>query len=362
MASISLAYKVARPGFSLDVAFDTQAAGITALFGQSGSGKTTLLRCIAGLETATEGRFIIDGETWQDANVNLPTHQRNIGYVFQEANLLGHLSVEKNLRYAVKRQRQPSLNSANPIRLDDTVQWLGLSDLLGKYSAQLSGGQRQRVAIARALLTNPKLLLMDEPLASLDLHSKAEILPYLEQLQAGLNIPIFYVSHSPDEVIRLADSIALLQNGRLLAHGPVNEILTRTDLPLAQLEEASACVDGQVVSHDDRFHLTYVSLRGGTVAISRRQAMVGSSVRVRISAKDVSIALAKPENTSITNVLPVTIAEIQPAPDPAKLVLKLAMDGDYFLSQITRLSAQSLGLGVGKSVFAQVKSVALMRN
>ena len=362
MANIALAYQIQRRDFSLDVAFETEAVGITALFGQSGSGKTTLLRCIAGLETPTKGRFTIDGETWQDESMSLPPHQRNIGYVFQEANLLAHLTVEKNLQYAIKRQRNPSQNQANAIEFDDVVQWLGITTLLNKYSSQLSGGQRQRVAIARALLTNPQLLLMDEPLASLDLHSKAEILPYLEQLQTGLNIPIFYVSHSPDEVIRLADSIALLQKGRLLAHSSVNDILTRTDLPLAQLEEASACVDGLVVSHDDDYHLTYVTLSGGTVAISRRQAKVGSQVRVRISAKDVSIALAPTENTSITNVLPVTVAELQPAPDPAKLVVKLDMKGDYFLSQITRLSAKTLNLAVGSEVYAQVKSVALMRN
>ncbi len=362
MAKIELAFKIQRRDFTLDVAFDTQALGITALFGQSGSGKTTLLRCIAGLETASEGRFKIDGTSWQDEQTFLPTHQRNIGYVFQEANLLSHLNVAQNLNYAVKRQRAHSTEQKHRIEYDEVVQWLGLSNLLGKHSTQLSGGQRQRVAIARALLTNPQLLLMDEPLASLDLHSKAEILPYLEQLQTGLQIPIFYVSHSPEEVIRLADTIALLDNGKLLAHGPVNAILTRTDLPLARLEEASACVDGLVVDHDDKFHLTYVTLSGGTVAISRRQTAVGSHVRVRISAKDVSIALARPENSSITNVLPVTIAEMQPAPDPAKLILKLDMKGDYFLSQITRLSAQSLGLEVGKNVYAQVKSVALMRN
>lgn len=356
MTDIALAYQLARSGFKLNVEFTTNARGVTALFGYSGSGKTTLLRCIAGLEKPDSGYLRINGQAWQNETFFLPAHKRNIGYVFQEANLFNHLTVEQNLLYAAKRQR-----SANTqISQTDVVEWLAIEPLLNKLPSALSGGQRQRVAIARALLTNPQLLLMDEPLANLDITSKSEILPYLEYLHQTLSIPIFYVSHSPDEVIRLADQIVLLDDGNMLAQGPVNEILTRTDLPLSQLDEACACVLGEVCDHDKPFHLTHVKLKGGTVAISLKDTPIGEQVRVRISAKDVSIALAPQENTSISNAIPVRIAEITPAQDQAKVLLKLDMAGDYFLAQITRYSAQALQLSVDKVVYAQIKSVALM--
>ncbi|WP_317929999.1 molybdenum ABC transporter ATP-binding protein [Halioxenophilus sp. WMMB6] len=357
MTDLNLAFRLARPGFSLDVSFATSGIGITALFGYSGSGKTTLLRCIAGLEQADYGRLTVNGQVWADDTTFLPSHRRPIGYVFQEANLLQHLTVEGNLNYAIARQRSQN----NVIRKQEVVHWLALGPLLKRRSMQLSGGQRQRVAIARALLTNPELLLMDEPLASLDIGSKAEILPYLEKLHSELKIPVLYVSHSPDEVIRLADQIVLLSQGRVLATGPVNEILTRTDLPLAQLEEACACVEGEITKHDREYHLTYVKLKGGTVAISYRAAEPGTRVRVRISAKDVSLALAPQQQTSISNAFPVRISAIAQAADPAKVLVKLDMGGDSFLAQITRLSADTLGLAVDKIVYAQIKSVALMR-
>ncbi len=357
MTSIHIAYQLTRGNFCLDVDFQTSALGITALFGYSGSGKTTLLRCIAGLEKPDNGRLTVNGEIWQDNKIHRPTHKRPIGYVFQEANLLDHLTVQANLDFAIKRQRQ----TENPIKITEVVRWLALETLLARKPAQLSGGQRQRVAIARALLTNPKLLLMDEPLASLDMASKAEILPYLEQLHSELKIPVIYVSHSPDEVIRLADKIILMANGRVLAEGPVNEILTRTDLPLAQLEEACASVTGKILHHDTHYHLTYVQLAGGQVAISYRPAEPGTQVRVRISAKDVSLASEPQHQSSITNAFAVRIADISPAQDPAKVLVKLDMGGDYFLSQITRLSADNLQLTVDKMVYAQIKSVALMR-
>lgn len=357
MADISLAYRLSRSGFVLDAEFTTSARGVTALFGYSGSGKTTLLRCIAGLERPDKGYFAIDGQVWQDQRHFLPAHKRSIGYVFQEANLLNHLTVAQNLLYAAKRQR-----SDHPrITSQDVIEWLALAPLLNAHSGSLSGGQRQRVAIARALLTNPQLLLMDEPLASLDITSKAEILPYLEQLQHSLNIPIFYVSHSPDEVIRLADQVVLLEAGKLLAHGSVNDILTRTDLPLSQLEEACASVIGEITEHDTEFHLTYVKLKGGIVAISLQDAAIGERVRVRISAKDVSVALAPQTDSSISNAFPVRIAEIQTAQDPAKVLIKMDMGGEFFLAQITRYSAATLKLAPDNIVYAQIKSVALMR-
>ncbi len=357
MTEITVHYQVSRPEFHLNVKFTANGTGVTALFGQSGSGKTTLLRCIAGLEQADEGVFIFNGEPWQNVDINLPAHKRPIGYVFQEANLFPHLSVEKNLQYGFKRRKA----NEKSIGYDDAIHLVGINSLLKRLPSQLSGGQRQRVAIARALLTNPQLLLMDEPLASLDIQSKAEILPYLEQLNQQLDIPVFYVSHSPDEVLRIADDIVLLKDGRVEATGPLNDVLTRTDLPLAKLEEASAAVTGVVSKHNEEFHLTYVKIQGGTVAVSKLELPIGHSVRIRISAKDVSLALQPGQQTSIANVFPVTIESITPAIDPAKLLIKLDMGGDYFLSQITKLSAHQLELAVGNIVYAQIKSVALMR-
>ncbi|MCE2027184.1 molybdenum ABC transporter ATP-binding protein [Sessilibacter corallicola] len=357
MTEITVHYQVNRPEFHLNVKFTANGTGVTALFGQSGSGKTTLLRCIAGLEQADEGIFIFNGEPWQNTDINLPAHKRPIGYVFQEANLFPHLSVEKNLQYGFKRRKA----SEKSIGYDDAIHLVGINSLLKRLPSQLSGGQRQRVAIARALLTNPQLLLMDEPLASLDIQSKAEILPYLEQLNQQLDIPVFYVSHSPDEVLRIADDIVLLKDGHVEATGHLNDVLTRTDLPLAKLEEASAAVTGVVSKHNEEFHLTYVKIQGGTVAVSKLNLPIGHKARIRISAKDVSLALTPAQNTSITNAFPVKIASITPTVDPAKVLIKLDMGGDYFLSQITKLSAHQLELTVGKIVYAQIKSVALMR-
>lgn len=356
MASIDLHFKLTRPNFTLDAQFKTETQGVTALFGYSGSGKTTVLRCIAGLEKPEFGQLTINGTCWQSATTHLAPEKRPIGYVFQEANLFQHLSVNGNLDYAIKRNRRGS----HRIQKAEVIEQLGLTQLIQRSPQALSGGQRQRVAIARALLTNPELLLMDEPLASLDLASKAEILPYLELLPKEFNIPIIYVSHSPDEVIRLADHLVLLDQGQVLATGPVNDILTATDLPLAQLDEACAAVTGTIDRHQPDYHLTYVQLRGGRVAISQQDAKPGTQVRVRISAKDVSLALAPQENSSITNAFPVRIADIQPARDPAKVLIKLDMGGEFFLAQITRLSSDTLQLHSDKIIYAQIKSVALM--
>ncbi|GAB2197220.1 molybdenum ABC transporter ATP-binding protein [Sessilibacter sp. MAH4] len=357
MNDIDIAYRVTREEFTLDVNFKTAAKGVTALFGQSGSGKTTLLRCIAGLESPDFGRCIFKGDIWQNEVIHLAAHERPIGYVFQEANLFPHLTVEKNLQYGLKRRKQV----VKSVSFDDAVSLLGVSPFLKRLPAELSGGQRQRVAIARALVTSPQLLLMDEPLASLDIQSKAEILPYLESLNGSLDIPVFYVSHSPEEVLRIADSIVLLKNGAMLAQGNLNEILTRTDLPLAHLEEASAAVNGEVISHNEDYHLSYVKIKGGTVAVSKLDFPVGKMARIRISAKDVSLALQPGQKSSISNVFPVTVDSITQAVDPAKVLIKLDMGGECFLAQITRFSQHQLNIEPGKIVYAQIKSVALMR-
>lgn len=362
MRTLSATFSLSRADFSLNVSFEVPSYGVTALFGPSGSGKTTLLRCIAGLENADVGDLRIDDEIWENDAFCIPSHQRGIGYVFQDANLFEHLTVEQNLHYALKRRsRRRDQHGKATIHYADVVRTLGVNNLLHKMPAELSGGQKQRVGMARALLTNPRILLMDEPLASLDMESKAEILPYLERLHDHFSIPIMYVSHSPEEVARLADRIVLLKEGRILAQGSVNEILTRTSLSLAHLDEAFAIVKGTVMAHDPRYHLSYVQLSTGIIALSRLPACIGDEVRVRIQANDVSLALNTSNQSSITNVFPVQVHGASPvSQDPSKVIVKLNMGDEHLLAQITAKSYDNLNIEPGLGVYAQVKSVALV--
>ena len=354
---IEVCFKLERQDFCLDACFHAPLKGVTALFGPSGSGKTTVLRCIAGLETQTSGHLKVGPDYWQNDTFSLPTHKRPIGYVFQQSNLFQHLNVLKNLEYGFKRTPK----SQRRIDFDETIALLGVDSLLENHPNHLSGGQQQRVAIARALLTTPQLLLMDEPLASLDIDSKTEIFPYLERLHDELNIPIIYVSHAPDEIVRIADHLVLMQQGQVIAQGEINQILTRSDLPLAHLDEACAVISGKVLKHDPLYHLTYLSIPGGSVAVSYRDLPPGYNVRVRILARDVSLALSPGEGSSITNILPVKVVSIETMHDPAKALITLNMAGELILANITRRSVHKLDITVDKTLYAHVKSVALMR-
>lgn len=341
--------------FVLDVEFTTPGQGITALFGPSGSGKTSLLRCIAGLERA-RGHLTVNGECWQDdeRGVFVPTHRRPLGYVFQEASLFPHLSVRGNLEYGWKRIAP----AERRVAFEQAVDLLGIARLLDRSPTRLSGGERQRVAIARALLTSPRLLLMDEPLSALDQASKADILPYLERLHDELSIPVLYVSHLVDEVARLADHMVFLEQGRVCAAGPINELLTRLDLPLAHADESEALIDATVAAHDEEFQLTYVDFPGGRVSIARQPFPIGHPVRVRIRARDVSLTLERQEHTSILNIFPARVLDV--ADDtPSQVMVRLDAAGAVLLARITRKSAAALGLERGARVYAQVKSVAL---
>ena len=360
---IAARFNLALNSFVLDVDIEIPGSGITALFGNSGCGKTTLLRCIAGLEKTPNGFVRVNGTVWQDEEQFLPTHRRALGYVFQEASLFPHLNVRGNLEYGFKRITAQQRRLA----FDEVVDLLGVAPLLTQMPDTLSGGQRQRVAIARALLCSPQLLLMDEPLASLDVNSRAEILPYLEQLHDRLDMPVIYVSHSPSEVAQLADHLVLIDNGRVIAQGELNEMLTRADLPLAQQDEASAIIEGHVSGHDREFHLTQIAVPNGQLTVAFRELPMGHPVRVRILARDVSIALERPQNTSITNVLSARIVDIEPlSPSPstqgqsAQALLRLDVGGSIILARITRRSVALLDLNHGAEVYAQVKSVALM--
>ena len=255
MNSIDARFRLDWPGFSLDVDLALPGRGVTALFGHSGSGKTTLLRCIAGLERPSLGALTVNGEVWQDGQRCLPTHQRPLGYVFQEASLFPHLTVLGNVRYGMKRSA-----AAQRVSLDQAIALLGIGTLLDRKPDRLSGGERSRVGIARALAVSPRLLLMDEPLAALDHDRKQEILPYLERLHDELDIPVLYVSHAQDEVARLADHIVLLSDGKALASGPIGETLARLDLPLALGDDAGVVIAGSVVAYDAHYQLLTLEL------------------------------------------------------------------------------------------------------
>lgn len=356
-SAITARFRVQWPGFVLDVDLNLPGRGVTALFGHSGSGKTTLLRCIAGLERHGWGRLSFKGEVWQDSALGLfvPTHRRPLGYVFQEASLFPHLSVANNLNYGRKR-----VGGAHRVSLAQAIDLLGIGHLLDRMPDRLSGGERQRVAIARALATSPRLLLMDEPLAALDLKRKGEILPYLERLHDELEIPVFYVSHAPDEVARLADSVVLLAEGRVVATGGLQETLARLDLPTAFAEDAGVVIQAVVASHDDNYHLSRLDFPGGNVVVAQRREPIGHRLRLRIHARDVSLALARATGTSIANLLPATVTEIADADTPAHMLIRLDAGGTPILARITRRSLDQLGLRRGKAVWAQIKAVALL--
>lgn len=354
---IDARFQLTLSAFTLDVELSLPARGITALFGPSGSGKTTLLRCIAGLERAPSGRLSIKGEVWQDATHFLPTHRRPLAYVFQEASLFAHLNVRQNVGFGLRRVPRAQRRFA----LDQAIEWLGIGALLSRMPVTLSGGERQRVAIARALATSPQLLLMDEPLAALDHARKNDILPYLERLHDELDIPVLYVSHSPDEVARLADHMVVLDAGRVIADGALTEVFARADLPLAQGDEASVVLDAVIAQHDPAYHLSQLDFAGGTLWVRTSGDAVGKPVRVRILARDVSLTLAPQTGTSILNILPARIVQISHDHHPAQTRVWLEAGGTALCARITRRSADMLGLHPGLAVWAQIKSVALLR-
>ena len=354
---IEARFDLSYPGFALHADLHVFAHGIIGLFGPSGSGKTTLLRCIAGLERVNTGALRVKDEVWQSGENFMPVHKRPLGYVFQEASLFPHLSVKENLEYGLKRippeQRR--------IELEQVVEWLGLGKLIERDSpVGLSGGERQRIAIGRALLTSPRLLLMDEPLSALDAASKREILPYLERLHGELDIPVIYVSHSLDEVARLADQLVLMEQGEIIASGPLDEMLVHLDLPTAHLDDAGAMIEASVGIHDEEYHLTRLDFSGGSLWVSKVEHAIGSTVRARVLARDVSIATVMPQNSSISNILNARIDDIRDeGPDRVSLCMSVG-SGQKLLSRITRRSCDQLRLAPGMEVFAQVKSVALI--
>ncbi|MCX7098963.1 MAG: molybdenum ABC transporter ATP-binding protein [Methylococcales bacterium] len=343
--------------FQLAVDLNLPSTGVTVLFGHSGSGKTTLLRCIAGLQKAQQGYLEINGTVWQDSaqNVFLPTHKRALGYVFQEANLFPHLTVAENLQFGVKRLNKPS----EAVDLSYILDLLGIAHLVKRKPNHLSGGERQRVAIARALALGPEVLLMDEPLASLDIKRKQEILPFLSRLHRELDIPVLYVTHSQQEVAQLADTLVIMSDGQVLATGPLSETQARLDVPMAQDRDASTVWPATIVGHESEYHLTCVAFDGGTLSLPSINAAIGTPLRVQIYARDVSIALTVPTATSILNVLGATITGLSDDNGGHSLV-RLQIGKQVLLAHITRKSAILLGLQIGMAVYVQIKGTSLV--
>ncbi len=352
---IQAQFQTGFPGFRLDVDLALPGSGFSVLFGPSGCGKTTLLRCIAGLHRA-RGHLRINGELWQDDRHFLPVHRRALGYVFQETSLFAHRSVRGNLEYGLRRVPR----GQRRIEFDQVVDWLGLGELIERDPASLSGGQRQRVAIGRALLASPDLLLMDEPLAALDLDSRRAILPYLEGLRDELDMPVIYVTHSPDTVARLADRLVIIEDGQVLANGPVGETLARLDLPIHRSLEPGVALEARVIERDRDWQLARVRFDGGSLWVRDDARPVGDRMRLRILARDVSLSLIEPARSSILNVLPAVVSELAPHEHPSQVLVKLHVGATPLLAQVTARSANALGLAAGKSLFVQVKSVAVV--
>ncbi|WP_296745577.1 molybdenum ABC transporter ATP-binding protein [Mesorhizobium sp.] len=344
--------------FAIDASFES-AGRLTALFGPSGSGKSTLINLIAGLLRPEKGRIAVDGRVLVDvaAGVFVPMHKRRIGMVFQDARLFPHMSVASNLRYG--RWFTPA--SERYASMDAVVELLGIGHLLDRRPAKLSGGEKQRVAIGRALLASPRLLLMDEPLASLDEARKAEILPYIERLRDETKIPIVYVSHSIAEVARLASDVVVLAHGKVAAFGPTAAIMQRLDLlPAEERGEGGAVLDTKVLRHDEAFGMTVLGSRAGEIRVPRLARAVGDPVRIRVRARDVMIATERPVGLSALNILPGTVVAMKPGEGP-EVEVGIDCDGAIVLARITEQSRKGLGLQLGSKVFVVVKTVSFDR-
>lgn len=344
--------------FELQVAFRAEAP-VVGLFGRSGAGKTSLVNLLAGTTRPRRGHVVVSGETLFDSarGIDLRPEQRRLGYVFQDALLFPHLNVEANLHYGYRRANPAS----RVIAPDRVIDLLGLRTLLGRFPDRLSGGESQRVAIGRALLAQPRLLLMDEPLASLDMQRRDEVLRYIELLRDSLHLPIVYVSHSVAEITRLADTIVLLADGKTVAVGNVDAVMGRLDLrPLTGRYEAGAVIDSTVVAHDAHYGLTTLAFDGGELQVPSVESLVGERIRVRIRARDVSLALTRPSGLSIVNVIAGTVAAV--ADDGSPIVdVQLRVGGVVLLARITRRSLVELGLAEGLPVHALIKAVSFDR-
>ncbi len=353
-AEISLRH--AQGAFHLDASFGFSGPGVTALFGHSGAGKSTIIHAIAGLTQPDEGRIVVEGDILLDTaqRISVPAHERRMGVVFQDARLFPHLNVKANLLYGQRRTKEnPSAGE-----IDGVVALLGLAHLLERKPRSLSGGERSRVALGRALLMHPRALLLDEPLAALDAARKNEILPYLERLRDESKIPILYVSHSMDEVARLADRIIVLHEGSVIAEGSLFDVTSNLDLIGGGAQLPGSVLEAVVSAHDKAHALSELRLSGETLVVPALNRNIGDKVRLRIDAQDVMLALTKPDGISANNVLAASISEVRAGSGPYEDVL-LSVGEARLVARITRRSAERLALEKGQKIFAVIKSVTV---
>lgn len=353
--AIDARYRLDRAGFRLDVDVSIPATGITGIYGRSGSGKTSLLRCIAGLEPFASGKLTVGASVWDDADaaVSVPPQARGVGYVFQEPRLFPHLNVRGNLDYAARRR----VPGGATIDEGTVIDLLGIGHLLERSVGDLSGGEAQRVAIARALNRAPELLLMDEPLASLDRLRREDVMPFLDRLHAELALPILYVSHSIEEVSRLCDHLVVLEQGSVVASGELQAVMTHPEVTRLQGDDAGCVIAATVAAHEDD-DITRLEFSGGDLRVAGRVGQAGDELRVRIRAADVSLCRDMPAGSSILNILPAEVRQINDGEGGVAWAL-LRLGDDEVLARITRRSARQLSLREGERVFAQIKSVAI---
>jgi len=338
MSSIRLKHAIQKGEFCLDVDTQIPATGITGVFGESGSGKTTLLRCIAGLDGSQRG--------------SPPVHKRRIGFVFQVPQLFSHLSVQKNIEYGMRR------NPGAAVAVKGIARLLEVEGLLDRSVTELSGGEAQRVSIARVLCQSPRLILMDEPLSALDERRRNEVLPYLDRLHAETSVPIIYVSHNIEEICRLSDHLLVLDDGKVVAEGGLQDTLSRIDLPQLAGRNAGAVIEATQARYDEEYDLTLFSFSGGELWVAGRHE--STSARLRISASDISLSRVAAESTTILNILPAVIEAASPETAATELV-RLRLGDDILVARITRRSLQQLKLRTGDDVFVQIKSVTVRR-
>lgn len=354
MRSSSCHIQLQRADFNVDAEFTIPAKGVLGIFGESGSGKTSVLRCVAGLEKNVKGRIEVNGETWLDENKSLSSQQRNIGYIFQENRLFPHLTVAKNLEYGLRRGSKNS----HSIDCEHLLELLNIGHLLGRCTYQLSGGEIQRVAIGRALLKNPQMLLLDEPLASLDEKRKQEILPFFDKLHEELKIPMLYVSHSMEEVSRLCDYLMVMEQGSVKYKGTIHDALVLPESPLVVAENAMALLEGNVSKQEKDFQLSTVHTSNGNAFQVQGILPIGQHVRLRVQASDVSLSRTAAIDSSILNIIEGVVSKIIEQ-QQAHVLLQLDIKTDILLARITRKSYHLLGLDIKHKVFVQIKAVSI---
>jgi len=347
--------KIQRQEFSVEAEFDIPSRGVLGIFGHSGSGKTTLLRCLAGLEKEAQGKIEFNEQTWLSETQNLSSQDRNIGYIFQEGRLFPHLNVQENLEYGTKRC---TANNPSPLDRKKLFELLNINHLLDRKSQQLSGGEKQRVALGRALLKNPQIMLLDEPLASLDKKHKQEILPFLSCLHRELSIPMLYVSHNMEEVSLLCDHIIVMQQGRVQYNGRLHDALVSPESPLSKADDAAAVLDGIVAKQEKEFQLSTIQTANGNNIIVPGKTEIGQQVRVRIQASNISLCKTAISDSSILNIIKGTISAIVDE-SGSHVLLQINSKNDLLLARITQKSYQQLALNIGQTIYMQIKAVSI---